>query len=108
MDKNIEKFGYLKAKLISTSLKNFDGKFEENSLQETSSYVEFFSRDQRFVYKKTSICWLFRNHSYKSSSDRRYRVMNPIKSNKKKKPSVKIHTTYNRMVPRKRLAKKQK
>lgn len=93
MENNIERFGELKMKLIYSSLKNFAGKFEENTIPETSSYVEFFSNDRRFVFKKSSICWLFRNYSYKSSSDRRYRIMNPIKKNKKDCTTVRTPNT---------------
>lgn len=104
LENNIKRFGELKTKLIYSSLKNFAGKFEENTIPETSSYLEFFSNDRRFVFKKSSVCWLLRNYSYKSSSDRRYRVMNPIKNNKK----VKTHTKYKRYVPKKKIAKRQK
>lgn len=111
LSKSIKNFGELHVKLASALLKNFAGKFEEGTIPETSSYVEIISASKRFVFKKTSLCWLFRNESYKCSSDRRYRVMNPIKCKKKKNYNVKkskTHTSYKRFIPKKRLAKQRK
>lgn len=77
-------------KIISAKLKNYASKFAENSIPETSSYVEIQKNDRRLVLKKTSICWLLGKESYKCSSDRKYRVRsNPKKENSKKKCKVK-------------------
>lgn len=79
-----EKLDELQTRLASTSLKNYADKFEENSLPETSSYVEFALEHRRFVFKKTSLCWLLRKESYKCSSDRKYRVRGSKISKRKK------------------------
>lgn len=96
-----ERFNELEMKLFSANLKNYAHKFEANSLSETSNYVEFDAENRRCVFKKTSVCWLFRKENNKCSSDRKYRVRNPasfkgIKSNKSK--PVKTYKIYKNII----------
>lgn len=82
-DSQFEKsFHLIKSELISTALKNYADKFEDQIINETSPYAEVLGFDKRIIVKKSSICWLFKGESFKNSSDRRYRVMG--QRNKKK------------------------
>lgn len=62
-----------------SKLKNYADKFEENSVSETSGYVEFDSENGRYVFRKISVCWFLRKDSYKCSSDRNFRVRKSVK-----------------------------
>lgn len=81
----------LEMHLMSSSLKNYSGKVTEDKVTETSPYVEMYSGDRRLVYKKTSLCWLFAKESYKSSSDRIYRVREPSKPKRQRKAKTNRH-----------------
>lgn len=70
-----ERIEDLEIKLLSTSLKNHAGNFQNRSLPEKSSYVEVSGADRRLVFRKTSLCWFFGKDKRKCSSDRRIRVM---------------------------------
>lgn len=98
-------------KNISTQIKNYAAKFEKDSLIDTSSYVELYINGKRHVFKKTSLCFVLSKESYKCSSDRKFRVRNPIKSNKKQKhkpKSFKIKQyTGKKYNLRKRISKKK-
>lgn len=72
------------SKLASASLKNFADKFKNEIVPETSTYVEVSGSKRRFIVKKTTLCWLIRKECKKSSSDRRYRVMHPLKPKTRK------------------------
>lgn len=105
-----EKIEQLETQLFHASLKNYANKFNENCVPETSSYVEMDIYNRRFVFKKTSLCWLLAKENYKSSSDRMYRVRHPLKSKLKSAPkikSVKIHNSYKKFIPSKRLDKRK-
>lgn len=85
----------LRLMATSSTLKNYSAKFENKQIPVTSSYVELDGKN-RLVVRKTSLCWLFRNECYKSSSDRIYRVRGPknamkLKSRKQKSKTFKIH-----------------
>lgn len=92
---------YLKL-LTNTSLTNYAYKFDGKILDETSPYVELPSIGfNRFIVKKTSLCWLLRRDFARISTDRLERVRflsrNMNKSNLKRikrtgKFSFKTHT----------------
>lgn len=74
--------------LANSTLKNFVHKFENEVIEDTSPYVEVFRDEKRFVFKKTSVCWLFRNENQKPSSDRIYRVMVPSMKTRGRTPKI--------------------
>lgn len=74
----------LELKLMTAHLKNYSDEVKENHVSENSSYVEMYDVERRLVFKKNSICWLFRKESYKCSSDRILRVRGPKKDVTKK------------------------
>lgn len=80
-------------------LKNYAYKFGNQPVDETSTYVEIPNWDERFVVKKTSLCWILRKETIKSSSDRLLRVMGgPQRKknyNKKIKPFAKYTSTQS-------------
>lgn len=99
-----DKFNELEMKLSGSTLKNYAYKFEENSVPETSSYVEFDCEDWRCVFKKTSVCWFLRKESYKCSSDRNVRVRKFVKTEKAmtiKTKSDKTFKIYKKIVTNK-------
>lgn len=115
LDESSIEFIDLEGKLICSKLKNFAYRFEKKDVPKT--YAEIIRNKRRFVYKKTSICWLFSKESYKLSSDRIYRVRDPYERKKKKakkttkaskEKTVKTHKIYKKYVPRKTLLKKHK
>lgn len=86
-------------KLNAVQLKNYDTKFENQNVPETSSYVEVFTNTKkRLIVKKTSLCWLLRKDQSKLSSDRLLRVRAPVKPNK--------HGTIKRPAPASLLRRK--
>lgn len=69
------------------SLKNYEHKFVDDDLNETSSYVEVFRdnfKQKRMIVKKTSLCWLLRDDCVRLSSDRLERVKADMKIKNKK------------------------
>lgn len=91
--------------LIASKIKNYAQKFKEDSLLETSLYVEVYVNNSRYVFKKTSLCFVLSKKSYKCSSDRRYRVRNPMKSDNVKRfkvKSFKVPPISKRFVKRKK------
>lgn len=84
-----EKIEELQLKLILAPLKNYANKFDENTITEISLYVEVYRNNHRYVFKKTSMCWLLSEEGYKCSSDRKYRVRDTSKLYKKKKNVLK-------------------
>lgn len=83
--------------LGNIQMTDYSNKFPEKP-NETSSYIEIFCgpNRKRMVVKKTSLCWLLREDTYKLSSDRLMRVRSVCRKNVKstvrikKKPSKKI------------------
>lgn len=57
--------------LVRSSLKNYTNEVKEGNVNVTTPYVEINCNGNRFVFKKTSLCWLFKKESYKCSSDKR-------------------------------------
>lgn len=55
-------------------LSNYAEKFQDQSVEETSSFTEIPNPKRRIIVKKTSICWLLRDEMPKLSSDRNKRV----------------------------------
>lgn len=71
-------------------LKNYANKFGDQPVDKTSTYVEIPDCDERFIVKKTSLCWLLRRETIKSSSDRLLRVMSGPQRRKGKKKNYNI------------------
>lgn len=94
--KTTERNVYSELRLTATTLKNYAKKFDDKIIDDTSSYAKICVNKKTVVVKKSSICWLFKGDSYKTSSDRRYRVMAKIRSNKSKPKCV--HTYKSRIV----------
>lgn len=65
-----ERINDLELRLLSTSLKNYAGKFINKNVDEKSSYVEISGGKRRLILRKTSLCWLFGKEKQKCSSDR--------------------------------------
>lgn len=93
-EKTFEELDAIQWKLISASIKNYTHKFKENSLPDTSLYVEVYANEQRYVFKKTSLCFMLSKESYKCSSDRMYRVRNTQKTQARKICRVKTLKTH--------------
>lgn len=92
-------YGETLSKITRSQIKNYAAKFEEESLPETSSYAELYICDKRYVFRKTSLCFVLSKVSYKCSSDRKYRVRNLNKSSKIKKckpKTLKINNTIHK------------
>lgn len=83
-------FGDVYMKVVSSSIKNYANKFEEKNVSETSPYVEVFGDDKRFVFRKTSLCWLLGKERTKCSSDRIYRVRHTIQNKTRKIKASKL------------------
>lgn len=99
-----EKIEELEMRLSRSTLKNYAHQFEENSVPETSSYVEFDGELRRCVFKKSSVCWFLRKEGYKCSSDRNIRVrkfVTPKEKKSKKSRPVKVFKIYKKIVPSK-------
>lgn len=87
----------------SLGLQNYAHQFDEDEVDEFSSFVEVFRNDtinRRIIVRKTSLCWLLRSDHVRVSSDRLERV----KTNSKKKINKKMNgTKYNTNKPMKKL-----
>lgn len=61
--------------LKNIKLKDYNGKLKRSAADESSIYAEMESATgTKNVFKKSSLCWLFRNECKKLSSDRLLRV----------------------------------
>lgn len=80
-------------------LKNFAYKFVGQAVPETSPYVELRKGPERYIVKKTSLCWSLRPDPEKLSSDRVIRVRGALKPKIKTKKKFK---TKNRQLRNKK------
>lgn len=94
--------------LRNIQLKDYTGKFENTTIDETSPYVGIVDDyGERTIVKKTSLCWLLQRDCPKLSSDRLLRVRNAAKKlysvdhhnqkqNPKKKKTKRLLRSYKK------------